>query len=402
MIDRPLPQGPCRVRKLRQALPRQPGSVKLSDTPASSASAPAVVPCPVVKLPAELVTRLAQTYTDRRVCVTGGAGFIGGHLVDALHSMRADVTILDDLSNSNPDHLADLMELEPTRVRFIHGSILDDSALDAALSKASVVFHLAAMGSVPASVADPRRAWGVNATGTVRVLEAARRAGAARVVSASSSSVYGDGTGDSGTSASPGQISAKVETQPPAPLSPYAASKLAGEAAVRAWARSYGQQACSLRFFNVFGPRQPVRSTYAAVIPAFTAALLAGEAPVIFGDGSQSRDFTPVACAVVACLQAGAVQRDLGGQPINVGTGTRTSVAELAAMIAEMVGTAPSGTGGGRGVQPTYQPAREGDVRHSLADISLARGLLGYSPVTTLEAALRETVAFYRQTRAPA
>lgn len=345
-----------------------------------------------VKLPADLVARLAQTYADRRVCVTGGAGFIGGHLVDALHSMHADVTVIDDLSNSTPDHLGELMELEPTRVRFIHGSILDDSALDAAFEKASVVFHLAAMGSVPASIADPRRAWGVNATGTVRVLEAARRSGAARVVSASSSSVYGDGTAD--TAATQGQVSPKVETQVPAPLSPYAASKLAGEAAVRAWAKSYGLQGCSLRFFNVFGPRQPARSSYAAVVPAFASALLAGRAPTIFGDGGQSRDFTPVACAVVACLQAGAAQRDLAGAAINVGTGVRTSVAELAGLIAELAGA--------KDLRPTFNPAREGDVRHSLADISLARSLLGYTPVATLESALRETVTFHRQAGTPA
>lgn len=346
-----------------------------------------------MKLPADLVSRLAQTYTDRRVCVTGGAGFIGGHLVDALHSMRADITVIDDLSNAGPDHIAELMELEPTRIRFIHGSILDDSALDVALQKASVVFHLAAMGSVPASVADPRRAWGVNATGTVRVLEAARRQGVSRVISASSSSVYGDGTADTAGQGS-GQTTPKTEAQVLAPLSPYAASKAAGEAAVRAWARSYGLQGCSLRFFNVFGPRQPVRSSYAAVIPAFTSAVLSGQPPVIFGDGGQSRDFTPVACAVVACLQAGAVQRELGGVAMNVGTGVRTTVAELAGMIAEIAGAGS--------VQPSFQPAREGDVRHSLADISLARTMLGYSPITTLEAALREAVTYYRQVRTPA
>ncbi len=343
-----------------------------------------------MRLPADFVKRLSSSYAERSVCVTGGAGFIGGHLVDALVSLGADVSVIDDLSNSSTDHLADLMELEPTRVRLFHASILDDDAVESALRGCDLCFHLAAVGSVPLSVSDPRRSWSVNATGTVRVLEACRRLGTQRVVSASSSSVYGDG-------ASPGNGSPPTPKQEGAalqPLSPYAASKVSGEAALRAWAAAYGLSGVSLRFFNVFGPRQNPASAYAAVVPAFARQLLSGKPPVIFGDGSQSRDFTPVACAVAACLLAGATRSTLNGQAVNIGTGVSTPVKDLAVMMAELVG-APQ-------LLPVFQPPRSGDVRHSLADISLAKSLFDYTPIVTLRPALQETVAFYRHTLASA
>src|SRR5690606_27009597 len=212
---------------------------------------------------AEIVDRLRRHYEGRAVCVTGGAGFIGGHLVDALLSLGSRIAVLDDLSNSTLAHLASLIELEPDRVRFVHGSVLDDDAVADAVEGAGTIFHLAAVGSVPLSVAQPQRSWSVNATGTVRVLEAARRnwprpTGRERVVFAASSSAYGDDP------ALP-----KVETQIPRPLSPYAASKLAGEHALTAWSRSYGISTASLRYFNIFGPRQSADSAYAAVIAAF-------------------------------------------------------------------------------------------------------------------------------------
>lgn len=342
-----------------------------------------------MKFPAEIVTRLRSFYEGRQVCITGGAGFIGGHLLDALLSLGGVICVLDDLSSSTVEHVASLMELEPERVRFVHGSILDDDALNDACEKAQTIFHLAAIGSVPRSIVEPQRSWSVNATGTVRVMEAARSnwckqdqrpdpALRQRVVLAASSAAYGDDP------ALP-----KVETQYPRPLSPYAASKLAGEHILASWASSYGISTASVRFFNVFGPRQPADSAYAAVIPAFSKRLLAGEAPVIFGDGKQSRDFTSVTNAVLATLLAGACEKHLVGEVFNVGTGSRVNLLELAAMMAELCGVPH--------LTPELRPARVGDVPHSLADFSRARDVLGYRPVETLRDGLDETLAWARR-----
>ncbi len=290
---------------------------------------------------------------------------------------------------STLDNLAGLMELEPERVRFVHGSILDDEAMADAAQGAQTIIHLAAIGSVPRSVADPQRSWSVNATGTVRVMEAARHewcpdgkapdpASRNRVILAASSAAYGDDP------ALP-----KVETQYPRPLSPYAASKLAGEHILASWAASYGISTASTRFFNVFGPRQPADSAYAAVIPAFTKKLLAGEAPVIFGDGKQSRDFTSVTNAVLATLLAGACEKKLVGEVFNIGTGNRITLLELAALMAELCGVPH--------LKPELKPARVGDVPHSLADFSRARDILGYRPVETLRDGLDETLAWARR-----
>lgn len=335
-----------------------------------------------MQLPAESVSKLGPSYDGRTVCVTGGAGFVGGHLVDALCSLGANVRVIDDLSNSTLNHLTELIELEPSRVRFIMGSILDDRALAEAVRGCSAVFHLAAVGSVQRSVDDPHRSWSVNATGTLRVLEAARAAGVQRVVYSASSSAYGD------------QPSLpKIETQLPAPRSPYAASKLAGEHLAAAWATTYGLSTVSLRYFNVFGPRQPAGSAYAAAVPAFGARLLAGEAPIIFGDGEQTRDFTYVANTILATLLAGEPQRQLHGQVINIGSGARLSLNQLATMLNNTIHV------GGTKISPIHKPARIGDVRHSLADISRARDLLGYTPVVSMEQGLRETCDWLRQVR---
>jgi nucleoside-diphosphate-sugar epimerase len=336
-----------------------------------------------MKLPAEKVSRLRSAYAGQGVCVTGGAGFIGGHLVDALVSMGANVRVIDDLSNSTLEHLAGLIELEPERVRFVHGSILDDQAIAEAVDGCRCVFHLGAVGSVPKSIEAPQRTWSVNATGTVRVLEAARRAGVGRVVLAASSSAYGDQP----------QLP-KVETMLPRPLSPYAVSKLAGEQLLSAWSHCYGLSTVSLRYFNIFGPRQSADSAYAAVVAAFTKALLAGEPPTIYGDGSQTRDLTFVSNAVLATLLAGASTAKLQGQVMNVGTGRRVSILELANILAQQCGVPH--------VQPVFQPPRAGDVKDSLADISLARQLLGYEPVATLEDGLAETVEWFKRIMAGA
>lgn len=342
-----------------------------------------------MKFPADVVQRLRPFYEGRGVCVTGGCGFIGSHLVDALLSLGASVAVIDDLSNSALDHLSSLIELDPARVRFVHGSILDDDALDDALENAATVFHLAALGSVPQSIEQPQRTWSVNSTGTVRVLEAARRAWgatppkAARFVLAGSSSAYGDDP-----------TLPKIETQPTRPLSPYAASKLAGEAALVAWAHSYNLSAVTLRFFNVFGPRQSPDSAYAAVIAAFAKRLSAGQAPTIFGDGTQTRDFTPVANVALALLLAASVPTPLAGEIVNVGTGRRTSLTELAQIMAGLFGHPH--------LSPTFAPPRAGDVPHSQADLSRARQLLGYQPVAELESGLAETIAWFRAGQLPA
>lgn len=331
-----------------------------------------------MKLPADKVSRLKSFYEGRPVCVTGGAGFIGGHLCDALLSLGATIRVIDDLSNSTLDHLGELIELEPDRVRFVHGSILDDAALDEALQGAATVFHLGAMGSVPRSVEAPARTFAVNATGTLRVLEAARRVAAARVVGASSSSVYGNQP-----------ELPKRETQLPRPLSPYAASKLALEHLFLSYASCYPLSTVSLRYFNVFGPRQRADSQYAAVVPAFTKRLLAGEAPIIHGDGLQTRDFTFVTNAVLATLLAGSTTTPLKGEAVNVASGLQFTLLDCALKLAAICQSPPH-------LQPTHTPERPGDVRHSVADISLAKSLLGYEPVCSFEDGLAETVEWSR------
>lgn len=331
-----------------------------------------------MKLPADRVSQLRSYYQGRAVCVTGGAGFIGGHLVDALLSLGASITVIDDLCNSTLENLAPLIEMEPDRVRFVHGSILDDAALRDACAGAKTVFHLAALGSVPRSVEEPQRTWSVNTTGTLRVLEAARNAPADRVVFAASSSAYGEQP-----------ELPKVETQMPQVLSPYGASKLAGEHLLTTWSHCYGLSTVGLRYFNIFGPRQSADSAYAAVIAGFAHRLAAGQPPVIFGDGAQTRDFTFVANAVLATLLAGSSSKPLKGEVMNIGTGRRVSITDLAILMAERFNQPQ--------LRPTYQPARPGDVKHSLADITKARQVLGYEPFATLEVGLEETIEWFKR-----
>lgn len=331
-----------------------------------------------MKLPAEKVARLRSFYQGRKVCVTGGAGFIGGHLVDALLSLDASITVLDDLSSSSLDHLAGLIELAPERVRFVRGSVLDPDAVGEALEGAETIFHLAAIGSVPRSLLEPRRVWSVNADGTLRILEAARHAGAARVVLAASSSAYGNAPG-----------LPRVETQLPSPESPYAASKLAAEQLLAVWASCYTLSTVALRYFNVFGPRQSQESDYAAAVAAFAKKILAGQSPIIYGDGSQTRDFTFVADTVLATLLAGAAPAGtLRGEVINVGTGRSTTVLELARGMARAAGAAEMAF--------EHRPPRSGEAKHSQADITRARKLLGYEPTVAFEEGLRQTVEWYR------
>jgi len=315
------------------------------------------------------------------MCVTGGAGFIGSHLVDALHALGAQITVIDDLSSSTARHVASLIEMERDRVRFVHASILEDAGLAQALRNARLVFHLAAIGSIQRSVEEPQRTYAVNAVGTLRVLREAQRLGAARVVIAGSSSAYGRSEG-----------LPKTESMRPDPVSPYAASKLAGEHLGTVWSHTYGLDTGSLRYFNVFGPRQNADSDYAAVIPRFIERLSKRESPIIFGDGSQSRDFTFVSNVIAGTLLAGARSKPLDGEVYNIGAGTRTSVLELARLLSELLieGRDPP--------EPEHRPARAGDVPHSVADITRASRELDYTPIVSLRQGLIETIEWFKST----
>lgn len=319
---------------------------------------------------------LGKHYGSLRVAVTGGAGFIGGHLVEALLLLGASVSVIDDLSNSDGAHVGSLVDSYRGQLRLVFGSILDPAALAETMTGAQLVFHLAAMNSVPRSIAEPERTFEVNARGTLRVAEQCRRVGARRLVYAASSSAYGDHP------ALP-----KVETMLPQPISPYGASKLAGESIVRAWSKSYGLPGISLRLFNVFGPRQRGDDAYAAVVGAFISKLREGDRPTIFGDGSQTRDFTPVANVVHAMVLAGATPAEPAGEAVNIALGRRTSVQELYESIARLTGRV--------GAEPRFEPARAGDVPHSVADIGLSEKLLGFRPIKGLEEGLADTVSWH-------
>jgi nucleoside-diphosphate-sugar epimerase len=318
-----------------------------------------------------------STFAGARVLITGGAGFIGSHLAQALCLLEGRVVVIDDLnpfSGSSRKNLDGLGEID-----FVHASILDTAALKSCTRDCTLVFHEAAMGSVPRSVEDPRYFHEVNATGTLNVLEAARAAGARRVMFAASSSAYGD------SPALP-----KVETMAPQPRSPYAANKVAGEALMAAYSASYGLDTAVLRYFNIFGPRQSASNAYAAVIAAFASALLNGKAPVIYGDGEQSRDFTYVDNVVHANLLAARSARPLDGEPVNVACGKRVSVNELFALMARLTGHAD--------LKADYQAPRTGDVKDSLADLTAATRLLNYRPIVDFPAGLAATVDWYRAT----
>lgn len=298
--------------------------------------------------------------------VTGGAGFIGSHLVDALVAEGHDVRVLDNLATGSPDNL----RYSP-KVEFVRGDIRDLDTVQRAAEGASVVFHQAALPSVPRSIADPVSCHDVNATGTFNVLLGARDAGVKRVVFASSSSVYGN------TPELP-----KRESMPTKPLSPYAAAKLLGEHYARLFFQLYGLETVGLRYFNVFGPRQNPNSEYAAAIPKFIRLIQSGGQPMVYGDGEQTRDFTPVQNVVDANLGA-AFSPLAPGKVYNVGCGGRISLNTLLSLIGEVAG---------RPVHPEYIPAKAGDVRDSLADIEAARRDLGYEPRMRIETALKALV----------
>ena len=310
--------------------------------------------------------------SKRTYLVTGGAGFIGSHIVERLAREGHRVRVLDNLFSGKEANIQSI----GGDVELIRADIRDARSVAAATEGVDVVFHEAALGSVPRSVADPMTTHEVNLTGSLNVLLAARDAKVRRVVYASSSSVYGE------TAVLP-----KHEELPPQPLSPYALSKLAVEHYVRVFHRVYGLEAVSLRYFNIFGPRQDPGSEYAAVVPRFVTALLEGKQPVIYGDGLQSRDFTYVENVVNANLLAAETQ-DVAGQAFNVACGGRYSLLDLLGRLKKTIGS---------NIEPVHEAARAGDVRDSQASIEKASQELGYRVSVDFEEGLRKTVEWYRE-----
>jgi UDP-glucose 4-epimerase len=311
---------------------------------------------------------------SRKVVVTGGAGFIGSALARALVARGDDVSVLDNFSTGKRENLRDVAG----RLDVVEGDILDAALLDRVFAGADVVFHEAAIPSVPRSLAAPMPSHNANATGTLNVLEAARRCQVRRVVYAGSSSAYGE----------PPSLPV-VETMAPAPLSPYAVSKLAGEHYLRVYARVFGVQTVTLRYFNVFGPRQDPNSQYAAVIPRFITSALDGRPPTVYGDGEQSRDFCFIDNVIEANLRAADVE-GASGKVFNIACGTGTSLNRVLALLGEALG---------RTVAARHEPGRAGDVRHSLADISQAKVVLGYTAAVNFVTGLERTLAWFREQR---
>ena len=304
--------------------------------------------------------------------VTGGAGFIGSHIVDALLERGEGVRVLDNFATGKPENLAHCREL----IDLVEGDIRDLEVCQRACAGVDFVLHQAALGSVPRSIVDPLTTHEVNVTGTVKMLLAARDAGVRRFVYAASSSTYGDHPD-----------LPKIEERIGNPLSPYAVTKYADELYARVFGRCYGVETVGLRYFNVFGPRQDPFSQYAAVIPLFVSALLRGEAPTINGDGKQSRDFTFVANAVEANLLACIAPPAAVGEVFNVACQERTSLNRLYGRLQELLGTA---------IPAHYGPPRSGDVRDSLADIGKAKRLLGYPGRVKFDEGLQRSIAWYR------
>jgi UDP-glucose 4-epimerase len=308
--------------------------------------------------------------------VTGGAGFIGSSIAEALLAAGDTVRILDDFSSGRRENLQTL----PGRYELIEGTIVDPETVARAVRGVEVIFHEAAIPSVFRSVQEPQATMLAGVQGTTVVLDAARHAGVRRCVFAASSSAYGE------TPTLP-----KVETMAPQPLSPYAVSKLTCEQLMRVFASLYPIETVSLRYFNIFGPRQDPKSEYAAVVPKFVTAALRKERPVVFGDGEQTRDFCFIENAVRANLLAASAPRKLKGEVVNIACGQRTSLNQLLGYVGELVGVR---------LDPEYRPPRAGDVRDSLADVTAAHQLIGYEPRVDVREGLKRTIEAFRAARA--
>lgn len=308
----------------------------------------------------------------KRALVTGGAGFIGSHLVEGLLARGYEVTVLDNYATGRHDNLARVVN----QIHFVEGDVRNLTTVHSVMRKVDVVFHEAALPSVARSVKNPLESNEVNITGTLNVLVAARDAEVRRVVLAGSSSAYGN------TPTLP-----KIETMPPDPLSPYAISKLAGELYARSFANLYGLSTATLRYFNVFGPRQDPTTQYAGVIAKFVTCALAGKPYPVNGDGEQSRDFSYIENVVQANLLAAEAKFD-GGQVINIAFGQRTTLNQIIVMLNELTG---------QNLAAVYGPERAGDVRHSHADLTRAKQILGYAPAIDVREGLRHTLEWYRK-----
>jgi UDP-glucose 4-epimerase len=308
------------------------------------------------------------------ILVTGGAGFIGSHLTEVLLKQGHLVRVLDNFSTGKRENL--IFDEAYSSLEIIEGDIRDLTVCQRATIDIEYVFHQAALPSVLRSVEDPLTSNSVNVEGTLNILLAARNAGVKRLIYASSSSVYGD------TPTLP-----KHEEMPPNPLSPYALQKYIGEQYCRLFFQLYGLEAVSLRYFNIFGPKQDPTSIYSAVIPRFIDALLEGRPPIIFGNGEQSRDFTYIDNVVQANLLAMSAAH-LNGEAINIACGKRTSLNQLLNFLKEIVGSK---------VSPIYEEPRKGDVRHSLANIQKGKEILNYEPEVGIERGLRKTVEYFQR-----
>ncbi len=305
-----------------------------------------------------------------RYLVTGGAGFIGSHVIDELVHRGQDVVVLDDLSTGQEANIEGVRQ----KIDFRVGTITDMKDVQSACRGADYVIHLAARASVPKSVKDPIETNHVNIDGTLNVLVAARDAGARRFVFAASSSAYGE---------TPEQP--KIESMAPVPISPYGVTKYVGELYAQVFGRVYRLENASIRYFNVFGPRQDPTSQYSGVLSRFMLAILRNEPPVIYGDGEQSRDFTYVANVVDETLRA-CEAPGASGRVFNGGTGARITLNQVINLLAKITA---------REIRPAYEPARVGDIRDSQAEISLARKVLGYEPKVLFEEGLRRTWEWY-------
>jgi len=306
------------------------------------------------------------------ICVvTGGAGFIGSHIVDALVARGDHVRVVDSLVTGRMENLDNSLP----QIDFVQADICEAETLAHVFKDADFVFHHAALASVPLSVEQPMLVNQACVTGTLTVLDQARKAGVKRVVYASTSAAYGDRP-----------FSANRETDNPMTLSPYAVAKLAGENYCHAFYHSYGFEAVALRYFNVFGPRQDPNSHYSAVIPLFITWLLSGKAPTVYGDGQQSRDFAYVGNVVDANLKAMAAP-NAPGRTFNIANGRSTTLLQLLNVLGELLGVK---------VSPDFQPPRAGDIRDSMADISMAVKELGYTPQVDLEEGLRHSIEYYK------
>jgi len=308
--------------------------------------------------------------------ITGGAGFIGCNLARFILQKGHEVVVLDNFSTGKRENLAEILD----RITLIAGDIRHRETLDRSVQGVSAIFHEAALASVPASIADPVTAHDVNVNGTINVLEAASAAGINRVIFAASSAAYGNNP-----------LSPKLETMYPDPISPYAANKIAGECYMQAYAAAYGMETVCLRYFNVFGPYQDPFGAYAAVIPAFVRNILRGERPQVFGDGEQTRDFCSIENVCHAnWLAAHAPAEHCTGLPINIGCNAAVSLNQILATLKSLMKS---------DIQADYLPPRVGDVRHSLADITLAQKMIGYVPLVSFDEGLDRAINWYTENR---